>query len=281
MDFIKKMAEEKLQGAMSGNSGNQQQGQGYDDQPSYGGGGQQDSYGGGRDSYGGQQASYGGQQDSYGGQQDSYGGGQQQSYGNDQEGYGQTGGAQYNRPHGEGGASFGGFGGGGGLPNLSTGAALEAANAHASNGNENSSLFSQAFSYIGNMNKDDTDVDEDRVQQQHQEAYGQGNAGSMSAGAMGSAAAMQALKQFTSGQSGAAGSGGGDMQSKIIGMAMSEAAKLFDQSGGAASGNKQDAVTSAGQTIMKMYLKSQVTGMMGGGNSGGLSSLMGMAQKFM
>ena len=83
---------------------------------------------------------------------------------------------------------------------------------------------------------------------------------------------------------------------------MSEAAKLFDQSGGAASGDKQDAVTSAGQTMMKLLLKNQVrfwfdgeagrrtltlwrrqvSGMMGGGgSSGGLSSLMGMAKQFM
>ncbi|WWD21486.1 hypothetical protein CI109_105972 [Kwoniella shandongensis] len=278
MDFIKKMATEKLQDAMGGDKQNQQQGQGYNDQQqgSYGGGAQQDSYGGG------QQQSYGGQQDSYGGQQGSFGGDGQVSYGRggfggEQEGYGQTGGAQFNRPHGDGGASYGG----GGLPNINSGAALQAANAHASNGDDNSSLFSQAFSFLGNMNKDDTDIDEDRVQQEHEQAYRQGNAGSLSAGALGSAAAMQALKQFTSGQGGATSSGGGDMQSKMIGMAMSEAAKLFDQSGGAASGDKQDAVTSAGQTIMKMLLKSQMTGMMGGGNSGGLSSLMGMASKFM
>lgn len=45
-----------------------------------------------------------------------------------------------------------------------------------------------------------------------------------------------------------------------MGMAMSEAAKLFDSSGGNVQGNKQDAVTSAGQVIMKMMLKSQVSG---------------------
>jgi len=35
---------------------------------------------------------------------------------------------------------------------------------------------------------------------------------------------------------------------------------MFDQSGGAASGNKQDAVNSAGQTVMKLLLKNQVSG---------------------
>lgn len=50
------------------------------------------------------------------------------------------------------------------------------------------------------------------------------------------------------------------LTSQIIGMAISEAAKMFDQSGGAASGNKQDAVNSAGQTVMKLLLKNQVSG---------------------
>jgi hypothetical protein len=46
---------------------------------------------------------------------------------------------------------------------------------------------------------------------------------------------------------------------------MSEASKLFDQSGGAANGGKQDVVNSAAQTIMKFVLKSQMSGMMGTG----------------
>ena len=58
------------------------------------------------------------------------------------------------------------------------------------------------------------DVDEDEVQRNHDQVYNQGNAGSMSANALGSAAALQALKQFTSGQS-AGGSSGGGMQSKV------------------------------------------------------------------
>jgi hypothetical protein len=45
-----------------------------------------------------------------------------------------------------------------------------------------------------------------------------------------------------------------------MGMAVSEAAKMFDQSGGAASGGKQDAMNSAGQTVMKLLIKNQVSG---------------------
>ena len=99
----------------------------------------------------------------------------------------------------------------------------------------------------------------------------------MDASGMGAAAAMQAFKMFTSG-GGSQSSSGGGMQSKLMGMAMSEAAKLFESSGGASSGNKQDAVNSAGMTVMKLMMKSKMNSMMGGSDSGGLSSLMGMVR---
>lgn len=61
---------------------------------------------------------------------------------------------------------------------------------------------------------------------------------------------------------------------------MSEASKLFDKSGGAASGNKQDAVNGAAMTVMKLLVQSKVSGAMGGSNSGGIGSLMGMVSRF-
>ncbi|WVQ76084.1 hypothetical protein IAR50_005723 [Cryptococcus sp. DSM 104548] len=199
---------------------------------------------------------------------------QNQGYGQNQnqnQGYGQTGGSQYNsNNNGQGSDSL----------NISHDDAVQAANQHNSNGSENSSLFSTALGYLNNMNQDDNDVDEDKVQQNHQQAYN-GSASGMTSSALGSAAALQALKSFTSGNSDASSSSGGSMQTKIIGMAMSEAAKLFDQSGGNVSGDKQDAVTSASQTIMKLMLKNQVSGMIGGSNSGGLGQLAGLASKFM
>lgn len=107
-------------------------------------------------------------------------------------------------------------------------------------------------------------LDEQNVVQAHQQAYAQGNTGNMDSQSIGTAAALEALKKFTgtgaSSQNQAMTSGG---QSKLIALAMSEASKLFDQSGGAASGNKQDAVNSAGAMIMKFMLKSQMSGMMG------------------
>ena len=62
---------------------------------------------------------------------------------------------------------------------------MEAANQYGGNGNAHASEFSQAFQNIGGMNPNDTNVDEDQVQRQHEQAYGQGNAGQMDAGSMG------------------------------------------------------------------------------------------------
>ena len=41
----------------------------------------------------------------------------------------------------------------------------------------------------------------------------------------------------------------------MIAMAMAEASKLFDKSGGTASGNKQDAVNGAAATVMKLLIQ--------------------------
>jgi len=275
MDFLKKAVSEYASGENNNNYNQQQQGDfsqklnQYTNQNApqgYGGQGEYNTPSGGF----GQQGGYDGQQQQ-----------QQQFQGGNQGGaaagfFGAQGGEQYNRPHGGGGA--GGFGG---VPNVDQHSAIAAANANAND--QDSSLFSSAMSHISNMNKHDNhDVDDDDVIQKHEQAYQQGNAGGMSANSMGTAAAMQAMKMFTQGQGNTpAEQTGGNMQSKMIGMAMSEAAKLFDQSGGAAAGNKQDAVNSAGTTIMKLLLKSQFSGTTGGANSGGLGSMLSMASKFM
>lgn len=79
------------------------------------------------------------------------------------------------------------------------------------------------------------------------------------------------MRKFTSGNN-----GGGGSQNQLISMAMAEASKLFDQSGGAASGNKQDAVNGAAMTVMKLLVQSKFSGTTGGGNSGGLSGIMSL-----
>lgn len=138
-------------------------------------------------------------------------------------------------------------------------------------------------------------VDEEGVQKAHHEAYSKDNAGSMSASSMGAAAALQvrtrlskfslggcdliiiiiiqAMKKFTGGGSDSSSSGS---QSQLISLAMAEATKLFDKSGGAASGNKQDAVNGAAMTVMKLLVQSKFSGTTGGSNSGGLGSLLSL-----
>ncbi|RPD55902.1 hypothetical protein L227DRAFT_579380 [Lentinus tigrinus ALCF2SS1-6] len=188
-----------------------------------------------------------------------------------------TGGQEYNTPHhSEGGRS------GSGRPEFDED---EVVNTASREGSGDNSLFSSALGFL-KQNKDEHEqpIDEEGVQHAHRKAYEEDSAGSLSAGSLGSAAAMQVLKQFTSGGShgSGSGSGGGNSQSQLISLAMAEASKLFDKSGGAASGNKQDAVNGAAMTVMKLLVQSKFSGgTVGGGNSGGLGQLMGMASKFM
>lgn len=89
------------------------------------------------------------------------------------------------------------------------------------------------------------------------------------------------MKQFTSGSkdSSTGSSGGGSSQTKLISLAMAEASKLFDKSGGTTSGNKQDAVNGAAMTVMKLFVQSKMGGgssTTGGSDSGGLGQLFKM-----
>lgn len=176
-----------------------------------------------------------------------------------------TGGAEYNSPHHSQGYSDDG-------PSINEEEAVRHASAQ---GSGDSSLFSSAMSFVSeNKHQHTHPVNEEHVVNSHKEAYENGNAGSLPAHAMGSAAALQVLKQFTSG-------GGGGSQTQLISMAMAEATKLFDSSGGAASGSKQDAVNGAAMTVMKLFVQSKFSSTIGGGDSGGLGGIMGLASKFM
>lgn len=86
------------------------------------------------------------------------------------------------------------------------------------------------------------------------------------------------------------GGGQGTGQSAFIGLAMSQAAKLFDQqasAGNVSSGtSKESAVMKAGEMAMRMYFKSQGDGVGGkfpgaGGGENNLGGLLSMAGKFM
>ncbi|KAK5002283.1 hypothetical protein LTR16_004451 [Cryomyces antarcticus] len=202
-----------------------------------------------------------------------YGGGRP---GGDYEGGRQQGGYGHST-----GTPYGGGGAYGGGSDDFSGAAHEAAQHAGSSGD--SSLFSNALGMLqGGRHSQNEEIDEGEAVRQHQQMYGgQGGGQPASSNAMGGAAAMQALKMFTGGQGGAQGGGmGAGGQNQFVGMAMAQASKLFDQQ--SAQGNthpsatKQDAVSSAAQMALKMYMKSQM-----GGGGGGASGLMGMASKFL
>jgi len=130
-------------------------------------------------------------------------------------------------------------------------------------------------------------LDHEEVESAHDQAYNNDDAGSMDARSMGSAAAMQAFKMFTGGggaSGGASGGAAGGGQSQLLSMAMAEATKLFDSQGGAASGNKQDAINSAVKTVLKLVLQSKMGAGAGAGaaaSQGGLGSLMSIASQFL
>jgi hypothetical protein len=102
-------------------------------------------------------------------------------------------------------------------------------------------IFATAFDNLMGKKQqiqDEGDVDEGSAVQAHKQFYGNEGGGQQADERnMGAAAAMQALKMFTGGSGG--GSGGGSApsggQSQFIGIAMAQAAKLFDQQ--SANGN--------------------------------------------
>lgn len=97
----------------------------------------------------------------------------------------------------------------------------EIAARHAGNSGDKN-MFSSVLGMLGNKSgHDDDDIDEDDMVRQHKNIYGGGASGQASEKNIGAAAAMQALKQFNS--------GGSASKNEFIGVAMGEAAKLFDQ----------------------------------------------------
>ncbi|KAJ5698687.1 hypothetical protein N7462_000692 [Penicillium macrosclerotiorum] len=149
---------------------------------------------------------------------------------------------------------------------------------------EDRGLFESALSFLNERKSEYADpsrydVDEQHAVNAHQAMYGGGSdeGRSHDSGTVGAGAAMQALKMFTSGGS----SDGGMDKNKLIGMAMAQAGKLWDEkqgSGANISGDKQSAVNSAAEMALKMYMKSN-----GGGSSGtgGPAGLMSLASKFL
>ena len=130
-------------------------------------------------------------------------------------------------------------------------------------------------------------MDEKHITDAHSQVYGSDDGANVPASTLGSAAALQTLKSFMSSGGNTGNNSGGDFQTKMIGLAMSEAAKRFESSGN--QGDKQDAVSGAAATMMKLLVQSKLSGgsnsggaageltsLMGGSNSGGLGSLLSM-----
>lgn len=163
-----------------------------DDDRRYGGGNNNEGrYGGGNDNEG-----------RYGGGNGGYGGGN--------GGHGHSSGTSYgNVP--------------GGSDDYSS--AAHTAAQHAGDSGD-SNMFSNALGMLSGHKAQQGDVDEDDAMRQHQQFYGgAGQPHPASSGSMGSAAAMQALKMFN--QGGSSSGNGPQSQNDFIGLAMSQAAKLF------------------------------------------------------
>ncbi|KAI9444846.1 hypothetical protein H4582DRAFT_1911676 [Lactarius indigo] len=183
-----------------------------------------------------------------------------QSNDDDKSDYRKTGGEEYNSPHhSQQGSSHGG-------PQFDHDEVAT------------DSLFSSALSYVHDNKGQYHDIDEDEVQEAHRKVYEDNSDKDLPASSLGNAAALEVLKKFTSGNGGKSGSG--NSQTQLISMAMAEASKLFDKSGGGSSGKKQDAVNGAAMTVVKLLVKSKFSGgVTGGADSGGLGSLLHLASK--
>ncbi|EAA34584.2 hypothetical protein GE21DRAFT_1797 [Neurospora crassa] len=141
-----------------------------------------------------------------------------------------------------------------------------AANHAANHAEEDESFFSSILNSLSSKKQQvaQEDIDEDEAVRAHKTFYSSSAFSPSSetpeatSSGMGSAAALQALKLFTSGSFSSSQS---QSQSAFIGLAMSQASKLFDQQASAGkvsdSTDKQSVVMKAGEMALKMYLKSQ------------------------
>ncbi|KAI8644965.1 hypothetical protein BD408DRAFT_412431 [Parasitella parasitica] len=133
-------------------------------------------------------------------------------------------------------------------------------------------LFKNVASSVMNSGNHEEGLKENEAQEAaraHEQVYSQEN--NVSSRDMGSAAAMQAFKMFSGGQS-----NGGGSSNELVGLAMGEAMKLFNKQGGNASGaDKNEMLQSAAMMAMKLFME-QKGGSSGGGASSGITQIMGM-----
>lgn len=119
----------------------------------------------------------------------------------------------------------------------------------------------------------DGDISDDELKRAHDKVNNSG--GSVGSNDIGNAAALGAIKNVLSGSGDSTNGGSSGFQEKLVGAAMAHAGTLFDQrsNAGQAEGTKEDAMHKAGEAVMKLLIKNQMTGMIGGGSSGGLGQL--------
>jgi hypothetical protein len=152
-----------------------------------------------------------------------------------------------------------------------------------------SELFKSILQSIGSEKEKvvKEDIDEDHAVTKHKKYFVDDDDDDDQADSrgLGAAAAMQALKAFTSGQTPTSTSSATKTESLFLATAMAEASKLFDQKASqgkvAPEASKESAVQQAGELALKMYVKSQLHG--GGASSGasGSGDLLGLASKFL
>ena len=224
---------------------------------SYGGGGGERGYGGGGGGYDDRQGGgYGGQGGGYDDRQGGgYGGGGGGGYDDRQQsgsGYGRQDPSEYSGGGGRGsdnyynqgsnieseGRNYGGGPGnnlnfqGGNLDDDDYSGAVSHAQQYSS-GSGDDSLFSSVLGNLkGNKKRyENEDIDEGQMVGAHQAMYGGGGESRQhGSDTVGAGAAMQALKMFTgSGGEGGSGHQGGGGQNALVGMAMGQASKLYDE----------------------------------------------------
>jgi hypothetical protein len=147
----------------------------------------------------------------------------------------------------------------------------------------NSDMFASVLGMMGGKKKskqaandDDSDIDEEYAVKKHKKNFKDEDDDEVEdSKSLGTAAAMQALKMFSQGDTG----GSKQSQGAFMAMAMAEAVKLFDNKASqgkvAPSASKESAAQQAAQVALKMYFQSQ------GEKKGGSAGLLQLASKFM
>ena len=124
--------------------------------------------------------------------------------------------------------------------------AINHAQSNHQSSSDDSNMYSSAASFLKDRfdNKkdgDDDDIDEDDMRRAHMSLYG-GDSSSYGrehdSGSVGKGAAIEALKQFTSGGGSGSGSSEGGMdKNALIGIAMAQAGKLWEEKQSSGSGD--------------------------------------------